>query len=295
MVNNTPPSTNDINEIINKPELHRSESLNVLRTFSEKYPYFQVIKAIELKILKNEQNYLYNQRLKQTAAFTQDRNVLFDFITSESFLLNDSFNNTNQKETTPLTMEESSKDIDKIQISIVAQDSKIVLDNKEVGGECKDRVDEGSDPEIEDVDSGESKEVGREVSEVVSQGEKVIENYDYDTLTDNNLFVSVSVSDEAEEKGISQKIITHPDTPLEFNSDEIHSFSEWLKISRLKPIIREEHSESNVINEEEVKSAPKNINSSLIDKFIKTNPKISPLTKDSRTCLLYTSPSPRDA
>ncbi|MBC2837779.1 hypothetical protein [Robiginitalea sp. SC105] len=53
------------------------------------YPWFQAARALHLKGLRNLNSYKYNQALKATAACTADREVLFDFITSEAFLQND--------------------------------------------------------------------------------------------------------------------------------------------------------------------------------------------------------------
>ncbi len=54
----------------------------------EAYPWFQAARALHLKGLKNLNSYKYNQALKVTAACTADREVLFDFITSDVFLQN---------------------------------------------------------------------------------------------------------------------------------------------------------------------------------------------------------------
>jgi len=53
------------------------------------YPWFQAARALHLKGLRNLNSYKYNQALKVTAACTADREVLFDFITSEAFLQNE--------------------------------------------------------------------------------------------------------------------------------------------------------------------------------------------------------------
>lgn len=53
------------------------------------YPYFQTARALHLKGLKNLNSYKYNKVLKNTAAYTTDRDVLFDFITSKDFLQTD--------------------------------------------------------------------------------------------------------------------------------------------------------------------------------------------------------------
>ncbi len=50
-----------------------------------KAPYFQAARAIRLKGLKEHQEFSYNDALKKTAAYTTDRSILFEFITSEEF------------------------------------------------------------------------------------------------------------------------------------------------------------------------------------------------------------------
>ncbi|MEM9000150.1 MAG: hypothetical protein AAGB24_07780 [Bacteroidota bacterium] len=52
----------------------------------EEYPYFQAARALHLKALKNLNSHKYNNALKRTAAHTADREVLFDYITSNEFV-----------------------------------------------------------------------------------------------------------------------------------------------------------------------------------------------------------------
>ncbi|MEX0289112.1 MAG: hypothetical protein AB3N14_08355, partial [Flavobacteriaceae bacterium] len=61
---------------------------NQLEDVLEEYPYFQAARALHLKGLKNLNSFKYNNALKVTAAYTSDRDVLFDFITSKEFLQN---------------------------------------------------------------------------------------------------------------------------------------------------------------------------------------------------------------
>lgn len=56
-----------------------------LKELLERYPYFQAARAVRLKGLRNERSLHYNKELKLTAAYTIDRAVLFDLITSEEF------------------------------------------------------------------------------------------------------------------------------------------------------------------------------------------------------------------
>ena len=59
-----------------------------LEDIIEEYPYFQAARALHLKGLKNLDSYKYNNALKVTAAYTTDRDVLFDYITTQEFVQN---------------------------------------------------------------------------------------------------------------------------------------------------------------------------------------------------------------
>ena len=52
------------------------------------FPYFQAARSLNLKGLKNQESFKYNKALKTTAAYTCDRSILFDFITSIAFMQN---------------------------------------------------------------------------------------------------------------------------------------------------------------------------------------------------------------
>ena len=56
-----------------------------LKSAIEKYPYFQTARALYLKGLKNLDSFKYNNELKITAAYTTDRTVLFNYITTNDF------------------------------------------------------------------------------------------------------------------------------------------------------------------------------------------------------------------
>ena len=71
--------------VLEKPEVISQEINSELKNIIQQYPYFQSARALYLKILKNKDSFKYNNELKITAAYTTDRNVLFDFITANSF------------------------------------------------------------------------------------------------------------------------------------------------------------------------------------------------------------------
>jgi len=51
-----------------------------LEQISNDFPYFQSARNLYLKSLKNLNSFKYNQALKKTAAYTTDRNLLFNYI-----------------------------------------------------------------------------------------------------------------------------------------------------------------------------------------------------------------------
>lgn len=79
----------EITYLLNHPNNIQPHHVKGLEQTLEKFPYFQGARALYLKALYNQESYKYNFELKKTAAFTQDREVLFDFITSDEFTIID--------------------------------------------------------------------------------------------------------------------------------------------------------------------------------------------------------------
>ncbi len=75
--------------LLANPQKITSEDLSSLATVIQKYPYFQSARALQLRELKNQESFLYNNALKITAAHTADRDILFEYITSEKFIQNE--------------------------------------------------------------------------------------------------------------------------------------------------------------------------------------------------------------
>ncbi len=61
------------------------EQTRGLENILEEFPYFHAAHFLHLNGLKNQNSFKYNNYIKKTAAYTADRNVLFDFITSYNF------------------------------------------------------------------------------------------------------------------------------------------------------------------------------------------------------------------
>ncbi len=79
-------NTADLTYLLNKPEATNEKQTIALENVVLQYPYFQAARALHLKGLFNQESFRYNYELKKTAAYTTDRTILFDFITSENFV-----------------------------------------------------------------------------------------------------------------------------------------------------------------------------------------------------------------
>ena len=92
-------NVDEFTSLLRNPEnLEASTQTRQLEEVLEAYPWFQPARALYLKGLHQMNSYKYNPALKATAACTADREVLFDYITSDEFL-QDSIAETLSEET----------------------------------------------------------------------------------------------------------------------------------------------------------------------------------------------------
>ncbi len=199
----------DFTYLINKPDAINERYNIALEKIMEEFPYFQSARVLRLKHLYNQDSFKYNYALKVAAAFTTDRSILFDFITSDSFVT--------------------------VQNGLYDQKVAELLNMDVIGSE-----------------------------HVVAP--KPIES---SNSLEQSIISSISQAEPTSEK-LEEKL--EIGKPLEFNSNEKHSFQEWLQLSRLKPIERKE-----IPLKEELEKKKK---LDIIDKFISINPKIPPINKD---------------
>ena len=201
----------DYTYLLNKPDAINDRYAVTLDNVLSAFPYFQSARVLKLKHLYNQDSFNYNYALKVTAAFTTDRSILFDFITSDSFV-------SVQKGLYEKKLEEL------MSMSVIGSEHIVV-------------------------------EANMPVVDVLEQ----------------SILTSIKNATTTEEQKAEEKLAVGK--PLEFSKNEKHSFQEWLQLSRLKPIIREEIKSS--IDEDKKKKLD------LIDKFIENNPKITPIAKDA--------------
>jgi len=204
------------------------------------YPYFQAARALHLKGLKNLNSFKYNNALKVTAAYTTDRDILFDFITSEEFLQN-TIADTILGKIKPIEEQEiMSEEV----VPNPETDTTLISDSKDeplprTAKDAEDILDpalfHSKDPEI-DKEIAESK---KRAKEALDLGQ-----------------------------------------PIPFTKSEKHSFAEWLQLTSVKAVKRKKGPVKGVRDEGASIDFPIEVDSEkkkkfdLIDRFIEDNPKI---------------------
>jgi hypothetical protein len=241
----------DYTYILQNPQHISDEQTNQLHDLSKTYPYFQSARALYLKGLKNNDSYKYNQELKTTAAYTTDRSILFDFITSEIF---------NQNEISQVIKQNSEhlKDITVNDIDDISVNKSVTIDDA-----LKQHI--KNTEGVLDPNLFEQKINPDDVAHFLS-----LQN-----TTPEQVIIDIDAK-HIEEK---PEDVLQIGKPLEFAKEETHSFTEWLKITSFKPIDREESetvSEEENIELQEEKATSVNKKFELIDKFLENNPKIVP-------------------
>ena len=222
----------EFNNLLNTSENTETISYEVLESIIQEFPYFQAAKAIQLKNFKKNNNFKYNEALKKTAAYTVDRKVLFEYITSLNF------DKKNIKEVEILE-----------EIEVIEPETIKVLHSK-ITNLFKPKAQKETPVKTE---------------------EKIVES-PLGTNTSNEIGL---ISNNIEETKSANKVL-ELGKPLQFSSEEPHSFNEWMQLISQKPIERTEK----VIKIEENPSKIED-KFSLIDKFIEANPKIKPVDKQA--------------
>ncbi|MGY5351979.1 hypothetical protein ACXGQW_05370 [Wenyingzhuangia sp. IMCC45533] len=161
-------------------------SIEQLESIANEYPYFQLAKSLLLKKYHQQEHFKYNNALKNLAAHTHSRELLFEYLNN---------------------IEEEHQKV--VEEEIIEKPVSIILERPK------------------DIDEGH-----------VNQNETTTEK------------------------------------PFKFNSNEKHSFHQWLHLKEISPIERDDE------KVEEKKEGVVNHKLNIINKFIQNNPKISPVKKN---------------
>ena len=232
-------NTTNFTYLLQNPQTVTVEQTNQLEDILKQFPYFQSARAVFLKGLKNIESFKYNKELKTTAAYTSDRSILFDFITSDEFKQNEISKHIKQN-------------IEHLK-EIAVNDAEDISINKSI------TIDHALKKQVQDTKGALDPSLFQPKIELKKVADFTSENSILEVDTPN-------IEQLPEEK---LKI----GTPLEFDKEETHSFAEWLKITSFEPIVRKrkEIKETKVI-----KDSVRAKKYDLIDKFLADTPKIDP-------------------
>mgnify|MGYP003481919701 FL=1 len=254
---------------LNNPYKLTEEAALALKELINDYPYLQSARALYLKTLHAKRSFLYNNELKKTAAYTTDRDVLFDYIVSEDFITYKPLNleGIDVFDEDYIEIKKPEPTLDET-IEKRVLDTLVYIENQDRETELIHKIDQISKSKIEAKQE---------------RADALIQN-------DNKALEEVSELEDKLEIG----------GPLEFSNTDKYSFNEWLKLTKTPLIQREiDESESNKeelleeIQEEKNNNAEetkeifvpeKQKKMDLIDRFIETNPKITP----SKTAVIPT-------
>lgn len=221
----------------NPDKVVTSEQTKQLEDVLSEYPYFQAARAIHLKGLKSLNSFKYNSILKTTAAYTTDRDVLFDFITSEEFLQNLIADSISGKTTSLIDTDIISEEIasDKKHKTLLIEES-----NDEPLPQTVTDADQILDPELF---KSKDPKIDTELKKAKQEAEKELK--------------------------LGQ--------PFSFTKKEKHSFAQWLQLTSHKAIDRKvDSAKEEPVRFKLEKEVLKQKKFDLIDKFIAKSPKIIP-------------------
>lgn len=253
---------NELDILLRQPQQIQESDSPQLKQLIEKYPYFQSVRSLYLKSLYVQESTEYNLELKKTAAHTLDRDILFDFIVSPEFatytpIVIDMTEPTAAEESKIPTEEEPQQEAPEPKLTSTAIKSLL----QSITFHETDDKEEIQDP------------VEETPTEVVIESEEVIAEVPIVTTLEEKETVQQEIEKLEEKLEIGK--------PLNFSENEKLSFQEWLQLSKIKPIDRENDS---ILTDLEQKSdIEKQKKIELIDKFIETNPKIVPTKKPTVT------------
>ena len=284
---------NTLHTYLADPTQIKRSDIQELKQLLEQYPYVQAIRSLYLKALYSNESTSYNQELKKTAAYTLDRDILFNFIVSDDFTVYRPLELPKEEEqqpeaTAPLPTDKQdvkeNKDrepeqnisallesISKVAYAITKEDRRSVEENPK-------QQESIAEPTVEPTNVS-----------VATTYESTVLTLDQQKQRENDEQSPEEIRTESPVEVLENKL--EIGKPLAFEAEEKYSFQEWLQLSKQQPILRDSSTESDDSPQEEpekleiITKDEKKFQESLekkqamIDKFIETNPKIIPTKK----------------
>lgn len=271
----------EFKHLLDNPNTITPTQITELSSILKVYPYFQSARSLYVKGLQKHDNIKYNGSLKKTAAYTTDRSVLFDLITSEYF----------QTITKTASKQEIVKIENKEEEKLISPEiiQEPIIENK-LEQSLINSI-EIANLETEKTIEHNPIDLSNPLEQSIISSINATKNIDEDVVLENITEKEEEIKEEQQLENLEtemsswleDKIDEEEEKPISFKESEKHSFHEWLNLSKLKPIEREETTENK--NEDTNNSNLDTTNEiavkmELIDKFIETNPKIVPVKEN---------------
>jgi len=309
--------TNLLYRYLESPERLDSESLKKLEDWMENYPFFQTARLLHIKNIQNLEGQVEKEELNQTAAYVTDRKVLYYLLHKlsgqEKETLSENF------ETEPVKYSKDIKDTMKENIAETITRQRLIFDlepDREIelipGLAIDIRKEYGKNIELGNIDFSlhslynkpreEFFELSSDEQQEVEPKKKTtpeIEVIQSEFATDRTSNYKEPIEFLVDEKEPNTDRIKIESEEITTEAPKIkekeHSgnkktklFTEWLdelgdKKSDILKIETTEESLSGAVSSESDLRTPdesyQSSNSSLIEKFIQTNPKIAPIVQ----------------
>ncbi len=247
---------------LNNPYHLTEEHTAALKNTISEYPYLQSARALYLKALNQQRSFLYNSELKKTAAYTTDRDVLFDYIVSEDFITYKALHieEVDVVDENYIEFKKPEPTLDET-IEKRVLDTLVYIENQDKETQLIQKIEQISKSKIE------ANKLEKETTLIKDQ-----------QVSNEEILSEEVPSEEIHQLEENLEV----GKPLDFSENDKFSFTEWLKLTSAQPIQRENTEITNDTIETkkediiEDKIPVKQKNMDLIDRFIETNPKITP-------------------
>ncbi len=199
-------NVNEFTQILKDPKLLDSkEQTTHLEELLQDYPYFQAAHSLYIKGLKNQNSHKYNKALKEAAARTTDRTILFNFISSEVF---NELNEETQKQVQEVVIENESSSENKEELQPIETliiDQPLEFDRKEMHSfatwlaltsskplsQKRDQSKEEKAKKAEDKEDHKRSKKTAQIEAFLQQKPKIKPQKDYTPTIDINLSTSI--------------------------------------------------------------------------------------------------------
>jgi hypothetical protein len=247
-------------KLIEKPEQVNSPVLvHQLEDVLAEYPYFQAARALHVKGLKNLNSFKYNGALKRAAAYTTNREVLFQLLTSDRFKANETAQTISERHVPLMEKEVTAEEIlpnkevrGIIETDLPREQIALPRDKNEAEQILDPALFEQQQEDIQEIPtinqevaaekptlaSSKKKKKKKKKKNGKDKAEAISEQKIKDTPTPKEILPSITISDPKEDEPTLEKKeapstdSTQVKLPKDNKKGSRHSFAQWLQLTQ---------------------------------------------------------------